>query len=285
MGIKIAHMFQFGNTGWSETFYRDIALSAFNIDTYASSLYTLRRPLLSPQVSIVGVRASDLDNPRQVKIKRVNWAGNFSPGVLTPGTDQVDQPFVAVLCAMGSSNGFRRVIYLRGVPDLVTDTRYRVIIDAPWVGKFNAFATWITGGTFSCYTQKPSDNPPNNISNITVVANKIRITAYGHGFSTSETVRISKLVSSPVLNGIWKMRKIDDDNFDLVGSDTALNAIPFDFGGIVKSQRRTLDTIISMGQVKTTSHKVGRPFDLPRSRRRKATPKLPASLAGSYSIS
>lgn len=281
MPIKISTMFQFQNQGWSETHYQNYSLEAFNMDQYATTTYNRRRPLLAGNVQIVGFRASDLANPRRVKVKRVGWTGSYPVSISDP-TASSDFGFVSVIAAMGSADGFKRTVYLRGVPDSVTDARYRVIVNSDWVAAFGLWADWMVGGLFGCWAMDPTDNPPTQITNITVVDKKIRITADWSGFIDGEPVRISRLVSSPPLNGVWRIRKIDDANFDLIGSDTALTAIPFDFGGVVRSQRHSLHTIMSCGQKKITAHKTGRPFDQPRSRRRKAAPKLPTSLMGSY---
>lgn len=282
MGLKISIMFQLGNTGWSETHYRNDSLAGFNMQTFSNTLFQKRRAMLSPQVKIVAIRVSDLANPRQVKVLPLNWSGSYAQGFSGLGPNDSDFSFVSVMAKMGTADGFRRNVYLRGVPDIVTDSNYRIVTTNPWKDFFNQWATWITSGNFSCWAVSPADNPPSVIEDITVVNKKIRIDANWTTAFDGQVVRISKLVSSPPLNGVWRIKKIDDSTADLIGSDTALTAIPFDYGGEVRGMVHSLHTITSCEQAKITEHKAGRPFDMPRSRRRKPAPKLPQSLMGSY---
>jgi len=46
----------------------------------------------------------------------------------------------------------------------------------------------------------------------------VRVTKVGHGYSTGDYVRIEDIVGTTEANGVWEITKIDNDNFDLIGS-------------------------------------------------------------------
>lgn len=106
-------------------------------------------------------------------------------------------------------------------------------------------------------------------TNVTAVTLPGVVTSPGHGLLTGDHTRISRTKGIVGLNRIWLVTKIDNDTFQLnvppaggfVGALTA--------PGKSQKQSRAFQTLTDAQIIRTTEHKVGRPFGLFSGRRKR----------------
>lgn len=283
MPSKMSVFFTTGIAGWSETYYHPKEVTDPTLGAAAQSFIAARRPLLNAQVRIQAVRFADLVNARRVVLFPQTVSGLYSGAGQGLGIGlgvEVDMPFTAILIRMNLANGGRREIFLRGLADDITHWSQGRIIDGNWVGAFATFGTFLVNNGYLGNTLNAAANAPRLISDVRVVLNKVQIRVLTHDYTDNMRIRISRFVSSPPLNGLWTIRRIDGDWVELNGSDTALTAIPFNVGGKAYSQRMTNPAITSVVQVRFARKGVGRPFGLLRGKKRKARPQVPTVLTG-----
>lgn len=279
MASKVQAFFSVGRAGWSETYYSLIDIGGGNLEpkNKSDAFVAKRKPLLGPGIALDAIRWSTIGS-RAAQLFPYDVTGPFGSAPVASGAEEFDMPFTSVLVKSNLDNGAKRQIWLRGLPDNVTSARRGIIVDPIWVPLFAAFGAFITNSSWAGYVLDDSANLDLEINDVKIVDTKIQVEVVGNDYAAGERIRISRLASSPSINGLWTVTPAAANWLILEGSGGKTPAVVFDAGGSVKSQRRTTSVIKSFDQVRFTSKKVGRVFGQQRSRSRKARPLLPSAL-------
>lgn len=276
MALNWQLFFNQGQTGWSETYYSAHDFDATTpFSTLLAGMRTFRLPLSSTGVVLSAIRISDVANPRKVFVSPGTSGAPFSfPTV--PSNADPDMPFTSALIRWSLDSGGKRITYLRGLSDALTHAKDGKITDATWVSAFQAFRNWQIANSFGGYARTPGQ-ALRPIADIFLVDGKIRLSADTTGLTLpTYKMRISRLVSDPPLNGVWRAKVIGLDVLELEGSNTTRTNPPaFEAGGTITTLSVSFGFINGGDQTRFTTHRVGRPFGLLRSRRRKVKPRLP----------
>jgi len=250
--------YQSGITGWSETYFTtqntsQLALNALN------SLMPSRMSLSTPDVSCQYQRVSDEALFRDSNVSENVYTGTYSTG----GTS--DPTFVALLFRLSASDYYRRSLFLRGVPDnLIVAQLFQP--GGTWVNNYRQFQAALIGSWQIRAFLRLATTPLNGllISNTGLVT-----TLQNHGIAVGNTVRFRRVITTPRTTGDHLVIAVPSPTtFQLQQWKPAVTyANPF----IVQQ------SIIQGAQItqaiweRLVSRKTGRPFDLPRGRRRVGT--------------
>ncbi len=135
------------------------------------------------------------------------------------------------------------------------------------VSYFNALKALLTTATngWSLYSQDKGQPK----TDVTAISAAGVVTSPGHGLLTGDHTRISRVkgITSPLINKIWLVTKIDNDTFQLVPAPVVVGAMSAP--GKSQKQLRIMQAITDAVIVRTTEHKVGRPFGLFSGRRKR----------------
>jgi hypothetical protein len=149
MPVKMNFFFRYGAQGWSESFYR---YSNFNsgdgvlLDNYINK----RMKLASTQVTLISVRSSDVDTPRDVTIKDIGingMDGTWVYGAAQPTAP--NQTAQAVLLRMTDGAQHYRTFNLLGIPDhIILDNMIDPDEAALLKGRLDEWQASITAASF-----------------------------------------------------------------------------------------------------------------------------------------
>jgi len=248
-------------SGWSENYYNQktdaTQVLAVAEDLRGSLLRAKGQGVYCPRI-----RVSDLGNFRSIRFASYPGAVQVGP----TGTGLVDYVNTAALFVLLGNPNYKQQQWYRGVPDNCIDqggfwdpTAQEVRLINTIFGKLsNAGNGWSLR------------NLDKNVAKVSVSAITTAgvVTAPGHGLLTNDITRISRVITPTSINKLWRVIKIDNDTFSLVGF-TTLTTAPI--VGLNTSSRKQSYTFVSIsgGRVeRATSHKTGRPFGLSIGRRR-----------------
>lgn len=269
--FKVNLFFTAANQGWSETYYKN-ATNYTECLVQTNLLVAARQACLCRSADLAYARITDEDNLRDSFL--------FRPAGIRGGDLQVkiDQSFTAVKIKMRVANQYWRQLYLRGIPD---DVSQPDIGDSPT--NVPAFDTALT--QFMQFIRQPAApwalkvidkaNPMIGVLDAeTPSVNRMRITTpTSHGLSVGQYVKIYNLRSvlkasnPPRPPGVLQVKNVPDlVNFDVQFS------LPtgFIYSGTAKMRKILADyPAITTTDFDGITHRiVGRPFDLPVGRRR-----------------
>jgi hypothetical protein len=160
--------------------------------------------------------------------------------------------------------------WMRGVPDGAITLAGRYTPRGADVTAFNKIVAELTNASNGWSLR--SLNQSNAKQLVTAVTTAGVVTVPAHGFSTGNTVRISRTGGLPGLNKIWKITVIDSSNFQLVGVPTGGFAGSYTKPGTAQLQAYIFQQITGVTALRCTKHNTGRPFgQLSGRRRRSAT--------------
>lgn len=278
MALVVQIFFEQGRTGWSETYYTN---GDFEGDAPFAGLRAGiafgRGRLLSEGVVLSAIRISDLNNRKKVAVFQGPGGSPFSFPTI-PTTADPDMPFTSVLVRYNMAAGGIRRTFMRGLQDGLTHSKDGKITDATWLANFNAWVNYQVANGFIGFVRSTGQGPK-PITDFTIVSGKYHIFADTSILPSDQKIRISGFVSDPPINGVWRAHSPDTGEIILTESNTTRTNPPrFNPGGVYRTLRSESSAIVSGEQVRFTSHRVGRPFGLLRSRRRRSKPAFPFQL-------
>jgi len=238
--------------GWSESVYGPDE-TVPNVALF-DLLCQARAGLLTKAAAIIGQRF------QQVSPKgRSSTGGNVRPGTQIP---QSDSPQMAVLCSAFSPTGNIRRFTLRGLPDARTiEGEYMPSVD--WIAALDVYFTQLSAWKFKARNLAASFDDIVSITDGGVFELATGIGGLGNG--TLVDVLRSKTDEGNLVGGSgFKVKaSTGTDNGTLIG---------WDHGPTTGGRMRLTATIYcdmprdGLTLVRTTQHKVGRPFDAFRGR-------------------
>jgi hypothetical protein len=257
MGIRATIFFQFGITGWSETYY-SVFTSLDSALARVERLTDLRVNLMPETVQITYQRVSDDAVFRDAFVDALAKNGTF------PDADGSDAAFVSLLVRLSSGNQTKRSLFLRGIPDtLIVNGLFQP--SATWLNAWRAFSNELKSAwAISGY------NPLVSPASVLFITDAGGVTTLGaHGLSVGQTCRFRNVRCEPTTSG---------KTFIVT---TVINPTAFTVAGWAprpaiqqaKAQVfpnfKVLLNIDSARYERIVSRRVGRPFGLSLGRRRR----------------
>lgn len=262
---KSTWAFQQDNAGWSESLF----IEASNMDDAykdALSLGNLRAQMLGwrdrVQLKFIRISAIAPAGPSLVRVVNLVSDRNISQ-------DMPDMPWIGVQTTMVASNGRRRGLILRGVPDYITlPTPDKPALVGDWANEYRAWRDRIVKRQWRLKVLVKAFSPLITITAMeTDVLGGLIVTSPAHGLTTGEAITWYRVdVSGVCLRGRHTVVRIDDDTFSV--TDYNVMEITFRQGSYrTPSYSHLAITEMVLGGKKR--HKPGRPFGLLVGRRRK----------------
>lgn len=263
--FKTVIYFKSDLAGWSETYYqeRDTITAAH---TASDGLAVLRGALLgnTDTVEIQAVRTVNIADAAQLRLKI--YPGN--PGKPADITD-VDMPWTGVVARFMSSSGRRRLTTIRGVPDdLIVAPFHLPVPGGAWRNAFDSFCQALKNNNWRMQVLRRTANPLKNIVDIVPnLLGRLVVHANAHGLVEGDIISTYRIKTDPPgISGRFKI---------LPGEDADHFILPqFDIRelGFTSGQYRKLlydyEAIVDCQLEGKGSRRVGRPFGVPRGRRR-----------------
>lgn len=240
--------------GWSENFWN----SGSNRQQVIDAATALRARLFECKgfpVQIPNIRISDTTAFREVTLLEFNLAG--IPAVITEatGADFVD---TALLLNLRGNPNYSTNQWMRGIYDAEIRQGGRYIPRASFVTQVNAFIAQLTSGSNGWALRKL--DPGVLRKTITGITQAGVVSSAGHGLVTDDLTRISRVVAPSDLNKIWRVVKIDNDTFSIVGPPTMTGPASIGISTSSRKQSFLYVAIASGSIIRATRHKTGRPF-------------------------
>lgn len=263
--FKSTWAFQQDNAGWSESLF----IESGNIsDAYdeALALGKLRAQLLGwrDRVKIKFIRVSRLAGGGPSLVRVVNLVSDRNIA-----QDMPDMPWIGVQTTMVSSNGRRRGLILRGVPDYITlPTPDKPALVGDWANEYRAWRNRIVNRQWRMKVIVKAFSPLVTITSMeTDILGGLIVTSPAHGLATGAAITWYRVdVSGVCLRGRHTIVKIDDDSFKV----TDYNVMEITFRqGSYRTPSYSYLAITSMVLGGKKRHKPGRPFGLLVGRRKK----------------
>jgi len=118
--IRCTYFFTGGNYGWSETYFK-VDTDIPTVVPKALALGIARRAILTPQFTVIGYRLSVDDVFRDAKLV-LSGAGIGAGQYPSTTPEESKEAFEALLCRLETADfKHRRQLYVRGVPEVVSD--------------------------------------------------------------------------------------------------------------------------------------------------------------------
>lgn len=265
--MKVTTLFDAPGTGWSETFYMNAEGPTDAIKRTNTQYFPYRRAIMPATtggvVKILGVRAQQVDTPKNMRVATVNQPGTYP--VLDPNA-AADTPWSGFLMRFtGEDNSFR-MFTLRGVPDEVMEGYYR---DGPsrnaWIIAWQEWRDRIIDMQLGIYSITEAGNDLRDIESITAGAGFITVTTVvNHGLATGDQIVFYHVSAGAKIQGRYTVT---------VTAVKSFTVRPFNIGtvGFISGQYRKLVRglqLIKDGVIERKGErKVGRPFLLLRGRK------------------
>jgi hypothetical protein len=264
MAFRVAFFFQVQQErlgGWSQNFWN----SSSDLAPVISAATALRAAMfnfMGAPVQAPNIRISDVDRFREVTIQ--NFPA-FTYGD-SPAAGYVDYVNTSALLKMTADPSYITRQWMKGIPDADVDLGGRWDPRAASLRRLNAVFSLLTSASQGWALRKLDRAIlKRTITGITAAG---VVSCANHGLATDDKTRISRVVSPTSLNRIFKVVRIDNDSFSLVGPP-AMSA-PAQVG-ISTTSRKQATSYIAIKAVtvdRVTSHRTGRPFGQLSGRRR-----------------
>ena len=177
-----------------------------------------------------------------------------------------DYPTTKALVRLSGPQKYQTNMWIGTLPDYATTTGGIYTPPPLIVGYEKALFAILTDASnqWSIYNQDKGIMK----KDVTAISAAGVVTCPAHGLLTSDYTRISRTqgFSSPVINKVWLVTKIDNDSFQLVPAPTVVGAMTSP--GKSQKQSRIMQQISMAEVIRTTKHNVGRPFGLFSGRRK-----------------
>jgi len=259
--VKVSFFFLDGNNyGWSENFYYEgednAAIAA------AKLMLPTRLALLGTDCRIAYIRASDIGvrGDSQIYVPSIREG----TGTAADGLSDIANTDLVIRVEALASFTIRRVIYMRGQPDLECSQGGFYTPSPGFIRAFNQWDKAMGVNNFQIYASAFSNDV--NITGVTQAANgQITLALAGPCPQTYPgQINVFGVRKNPALRGRHSIA------FAPVGNSVTFNSThfvrPFLGGGVVQAVSPTL-AIWGSSQVIRCSHRIsGRPFDSPRGR-------------------
>lgn len=247
--------------GWSENFWSNLT-SFSGVQAAALDLQQTLYNLKGFGVSAPYIRISQVGNFRSAQVVNTNLTS-------TVQNTGVDADFVdtAILIRLSSAQPYQSSQWLRGVWDECISQG----------GRYTPIAQYTTNmkNLFLKLAQASNGwvlrnlNQSNLKQLITAVTSAGVVTVPNHGFSTGNTVRISRTGGITGLNKIWRITVVDSSNFQLVGVPVGGFTGTYTKPGTAQLQAYIYQAITGGQPLRATKHNTGRPFGQLTGRRRR----------------
>lgn len=266
---KATYIFNTGRQGWTETFYLDRAtrVAAYNS---AAQVGLVRALMMGKGAVLEAIRTSDVIIPGDSDYVVV---GNLGEDVVL--ADNRDLPETAWLIRADSAGLYRRMVYMRGLPDdwtrwnQVTSTWLPV---AEFVQAFGAWSNEALNQDFKIQAISKVDAAVNQkvVSNAAADGTGVTYTATAHGYAVNDKVKVSRLqgTGAKYANRVGIIDVVAANTFHFLAPDAVGQAILISKPGIARRQQIIYVSINSFTMLRPVSHKTGRAFFVPRGRRR-----------------
>lgn len=250
--------------GWTETLYSQAAGMQL-VQNEAIALIPARVGLLGRGAALKFIRVSD------DLIKRDSLIYVVPTDDGAPKSRQTDDADIANTCLLlRVESGFtkRRSLFLRGVPDEITQDNGVYTPPAAFTAALNAYRIIVVGGTWAIKIRGDS-GAVSNITNVSTVGPTGLVTittAANHGFNMNDVVNIRGVLGATQVRGLQKVvTTASPTTFDI-----RVNRVvrPYLGAGNVVKNDYTLVDISGLVPVRCSHHNAGRPFDSPVGRRR-----------------
>jgi hypothetical protein len=272
---KFTMLFNFGGSGFSETWYSNDAVpTPIPPNSKWDQLYASRFALCNNSVTAIGYRISDPDNPRLTQ-SRVN------PGLASFGDppEPVQQAWLATV--RGQANVGRRQFWMRGIADdwiqwSAASQSFTVV--GPLKVAFDKFKALLLAGQWCIRTVQSlkaagGGNPVNAISP-NALGNAVTLSAAGAGIDKTKPIIVSGFKKGlGYLNGTYAALS----GYQIPGNDvwiygksvSTTNATAYVGGGRVRQALYTYTPVADMNLEFPRERRTGRAFFVPRGRRAK----------------
>lgn len=218
MPTKIVFRYQIQQYELTELWYASGGLGTVT-DSILANYLNLRMAISGTDTSIIGVRLSTVGT-RGAVVKRspaqlqaaLPVGLQFLRGIFTDvpdtGTNDPDT-CLDTDCVSGTAPNIRhRNLFLRGIPDSITQHGGQYSPVGTWVNKLNQWIAFVVGQTWGWLGQ-PIVPSPVNVVNLTNTTGALVVTTDGAPFGagpypTNASIRISKMPSPfQIFNGAW----------------------------------------------------------------------------------
>jgi hypothetical protein len=248
------------DAGWSENWYTsvsDLTTIEGNPNEWQSGLagkLALASMRLHGRTAFVKyVRIAELAAPRRTRV--VNTRLQYNPQV--PGTEtwETDQTTSGLNLRVFAGNGVNSDHQLRGIPDGMIGQNGRFRPTDDYFGRLGEFHLFRAQNNIVVrFKDESQQKKP-----IEAITQTGIVTITNHGYNTNDLVRVGLLRGLEVFNGVWRINRIDANQFQLrfaVATTDVLRNSPSSY-----AQKLGFDSIgpDSWEITFATSHKVGKP--------------------------
>lgn len=278
---KTTYFFDQGGYGWSESFYQEASTSEAALANASDLNYlTARRRLLG-----VTTDGSDIQ-PRllAVRVSNINTAfrdvavATFDPSASSLATGfTADIPNTTLLLRFTMSLGgffYHRAQFLRGVPDLVIGKGGVYVANPSFQLAFNGWFGELQRRNFGAFLPLASNQFRDNVAIAQVGADVVITTKTAINWAAGDRVTITRvkphslfLVNGKLSHGPFEVASTNG-NFEFSVARTTLLSTPTKFGRSRKLVYGFVPFNQSVSVVRATHRITGRPFVVPRGRRR-----------------
>jgi len=268
---RVDFFFEQGKFGWSESYYRAQEELSVTL-TAAKKLAKLRAAFNGTDTTLTYVRVSkrDVFNDSEIdsdsigthnrgKVQIVNFVGPS------------DAPWNAFLIRCQHDGLHRRMMYLRGIPDVMVegDEDKPEITVAKVDKEIKAYKDELENGTWGgrFFDRDNATNPPFVTNQVVNLNGDSTINVPGHTFILGDEVflKTKKSDGMPSING-----KVKTSIAGFVTVFTGAANGTLTFLGSIRKRIHAFKAFTKIIERKTTHRDTGVPFDAPRGRRRRA---------------
>jgi hypothetical protein len=243
--------------------------------------------LWNNQSSVAGVTAAATDlqfllwswtgNGVNAPYIRVSQVGNFRSAFIintsrsspaTGGSGDADFVDTALLVRLIGPQPYFANQWLRGIPDAAVTTAGRYTPRASDRTAFLAIRDKLAVASNGWVLRNLNQSNAKQLITAVTLLGVVSVAA--HGFSSGQSIRISRTGGMPGLNKVWKIVVIDSNTFQLVGLPIGGFTGGYTKPGTAQLQAYLYQAITDMLPLRATKHNTGRPFGLLSGRRRRS---------------
>lgn len=252
--------------GWSETYYFDTGSSQQAVNLLTGAFAQARMALIAKSdtfpIVMVAARAQAVTNPLDTFLENINQPGTYA----APAGIDPEMPWVGILCRVIATDGSKRQLQLKGIPDDVAEGSWRLPPQrAKWSKAFFDFQDLCIRNAFRVQTIKETGHALKVISNIAAATGRLTVTtAVAHGLASGAFVTFRGVKAAVKVQGRYRVTVVDATSFSIG---------PFNVGtvGFISGFYRDLEYEYPQWEtvqvVRKTRRSAGRPFFLLRGRR------------------
>lgn len=287
MGAKVTFVFgarpvggEFSSKGeWTESYYLITTATPSDIlEGLDWGTIRERASLLAPGWMIRKVRVTNWPSNRRGESETVNE--NIGKGTYPGGQETSEQPYDRLVCAIYSTSGHRRSLFLGGISRSLVDPGGNYLAPAEFERRFRAWIDSIKASSWALQLITPTVKfgIQNVFANNTAMPGSspytpaIQVSSDGPlPITEGQKVRISESRGWSYLNGEWTADRISNagDLYTIILRQKRNTQV---FGatqapGFIVGLEGVLEQIDRGTPLFGRAKKTGRPFDLPRGRR------------------